>query len=129
MQIQTTAEDHRIAWLAALAITIHILESALPSPVPGLKPGLANVITIAALIQFGWGTAAWVSLLRVLLSSAWVVRYAASVYCGLPAGFRARDLARSVTVYWPRWPTWPDNSLSPFSFSYRTWHSGGCSRY
>jgi heptaprenyl diphosphate synthase len=69
MQIQTTAEDHRIAWLAALAITIHILESALPSPVPGLKPGLANVITIAALIQFGWGTAAWVSLLRVLCGS------------------------------------------------------------
>ena len=69
MRIQTTAEDHRIAWLTALAITIHIMESALPAPVPGLKPGLANVITIIVLLQFGWATAAWVSLLRVLCGS------------------------------------------------------------
>jgi heptaprenyl diphosphate synthase len=69
MLIQTTAEDHRVAWLAALAITIHILESALPSPLPGLKPGLANVITIAVLLQFGWRMAAWVTLLRVLCGS------------------------------------------------------------
>ena len=69
MQIQTTAEDQRIAWLAALAITIHILESAFPSPLPGMKPGLANVITIVVLVQFGWRSAAWVSLLRVLCGS------------------------------------------------------------
>ena len=69
MRIQTTAEDHRIAWLTALAITIHIMESALPAPLPGLKPGLANVITIIVLLQFGWSSAAWVSLLRVLCGS------------------------------------------------------------
>lgn len=69
MQVQTTTEDYRVAWLTALAITIHLLESTLPSPVPGLKPGLANVITIVALIQFGWRTAAWISLLRVLCGS------------------------------------------------------------
>jgi heptaprenyl diphosphate synthase len=69
MQIQTTAEDHRVAWLAAPAITIHIMESAIPSPLPGLKPGLANVITIAVLIQFGWRSAAWVSILRVICGS------------------------------------------------------------
>jgi heptaprenyl diphosphate synthase len=69
MHIRTTAEDHRIAWLTALAITIHIMESALPAPVPGLKPGLANVITIIVLLQFGWSSAAWVSLLRVLCGS------------------------------------------------------------
>ena len=69
MQIQTTREDHRIAWLTALAISIHILESTIPSPLPGLKPGLANVITIAVLLQFGWRTAAWVSLLRVVCGS------------------------------------------------------------
>ncbi|MEJ2644361.1 MAG: Gx transporter family protein [Gammaproteobacteria bacterium] len=67
--IRTTREDHRIAWLAALAIAIHIAEAALPSPLPGIKPGLANVVTIAALVRFGWGTAAWISLLRVLMGS------------------------------------------------------------
>ncbi len=69
MKIQTTCEDQRIAWLTALAISIHILESTIPSPLPGLKPGLANVITIAVLLQFGWRTAAWVSLLRVICGS------------------------------------------------------------
>lgn len=64
-----TAADHRIAWLAALAIVIHVAESALPSPLPGIKPGLANVITVAVLLQFGWRTAAWVALLRVLVGS------------------------------------------------------------
>lgn len=64
-----TATDHRIAWLAALAIVIHVAESAVPSPLPGIKPGLANVITVAVLLQFGWRTAAWVALLRVLVGS------------------------------------------------------------
>lgn len=69
MMLQTTAEDHRIAWLTALAISIHLMESALPSPLPGFKPGLANIVTIAVLVDFGWRTAAWVSLLRVVCGS------------------------------------------------------------
>jgi heptaprenyl diphosphate synthase len=69
MRLVTTREDHTIAWLTALAITIHVAESALPSPLPGIKPGLANVVTIAVLIRFGWVAAAWVSLLRVLVGS------------------------------------------------------------
>lgn len=62
-------EDQRIAWLAALAICVHILESALPTPLPGVKPGLANVVTVVALVLFGWRVAAWVSMLRVLVGS------------------------------------------------------------
>ena len=69
MLIQTTRDDHRIAWLTALAITIHIAESALPTPLPGVKPGLANVITIAVLMRFGWQMATWVTLLRVVAGS------------------------------------------------------------
>ncbi|MCP4700389.1 MAG: Gx transporter family protein, partial [Gammaproteobacteria bacterium] len=69
MQIRTTRDDHRIAWLTALAISIHVAEAALPSPLPGVKPGLANIVTIAVLLRFGWRMAAWVSLLRVLAGS------------------------------------------------------------
>ncbi len=69
MLIQTTREDHRIAWFAALAITIHIAESALPSPLPGVKPGLANVVTVVVLMKFGWQMAVWVNLLRVVAGS------------------------------------------------------------
>ena len=67
--IQTTRDDHRIAWMTALAVTIHIAESALPSPIPGVKPGLANVITITVLILYGWRMATWVNLLRVVAGS------------------------------------------------------------
>ncbi|MFN2309134.1 MAG: Gx transporter family protein [Gammaproteobacteria bacterium] len=68
MQLTTTREDHRIAWLTALAVAIHLVEAALPSPLPGIKPGLANVIVVVVLVRYGWATAAWVSLLRVLVS-------------------------------------------------------------
>lgn len=67
--VQITRTDYRIAWLTALAITIHIAESALPSPLPGIKPGLANVVTITTLVLFGWRLAAWVTVLRVLAGS------------------------------------------------------------
>ena len=67
--LQTTRDDHLIAGFAALAITIHIAESALPSPLPGIKPGLANVVTLIVLCRYGWKMAAWVSLLRVLVGS------------------------------------------------------------
>jgi heptaprenyl diphosphate synthase len=67
--IQTRRDDHLVAGLAALAITIHIAESALPSPLPGIKPGLANVVTLLVLCRYGWRMAAWVSLLRVLVGS------------------------------------------------------------
>ncbi len=67
--LTTTHEDHLLAWLTALAITIHIAESALPSLLPGIKPGLANVITIAVLMRYGLRMAAWVALLRVLVGS------------------------------------------------------------
>ena len=69
LSFDTTREDYRIAWLTALAIAIHIVESALPSPVPGVKPGLANVITIVVLLMYGWPTAAWVAMLRVIVGS------------------------------------------------------------
>lgn len=67
--VATNREDYLIAWLAALAIGIHVLESSFPSPIPGVKPGFANIITVAALVLYGWKTAAWVSCLRVLVGS------------------------------------------------------------
>jgi heptaprenyl diphosphate synthase len=62
-------EDHMIAGFAALAIAIHILEAAFPSPLPGVKPGLANVVTVVVYLRYGLRTAAWVALLRVLVGS------------------------------------------------------------
>ncbi len=69
IEIKTTADDHRIAKLAAFAIGLHLLEAVMPSPLPGVKPGLANIVTLFVLYRFDFATAAWVSLLRVFASS------------------------------------------------------------
>jgi heptaprenyl diphosphate synthase len=67
--LSTTAEDHHIARMAAAALGLSVLEAAIPSPLPGVKPGLANIVTLIVLARFGWRTAAWVSLLRVVAGS------------------------------------------------------------
>ena len=69
IHIKTTASDHHIAKLTALAIGLHIIEAVIPSPLPGVKPGIANIVTLFVLYEYGFATAAWVSLLRVFASS------------------------------------------------------------
>ncbi|MFM9913178.1 MAG: Gx transporter family protein [Methylophilaceae bacterium] len=69
LTINTSAADHKVAKLAALAIALHLAEAVLPSPLPGVKPGIANIITLYALHQYGFGTAVWISLLRVFAAS------------------------------------------------------------
>jgi heptaprenyl diphosphate synthase len=67
--LETTGEDHHIARMAALALGLSVLEAAVPSPLPGVKPGLANIVTLIVLARYGWRAAAWVSLLRVVAGS------------------------------------------------------------
>ncbi len=69
INIQTTIEDLHVAKLTALAIGLHILEAVVPSPLPGVKPGIANIVTLFVLYEYGFMTAAWVSILRVFASS------------------------------------------------------------
>jgi heptaprenyl diphosphate synthase len=69
IKISTTAQDHHIAKLTALAIGMHMFEAVIPSPLPGVKPGVANIVTLFVMYEYGFATAAWVSLLRVFASS------------------------------------------------------------
>lgn len=69
VRIETTAADHHIAQMTAVALGLTVLENAIPSPLPGVKPGLANIVTLIVLARFGWRTAAWISLLRVVAGS------------------------------------------------------------
>lgn len=66
IKLITTPEDHRIAQLAAAAIGLALIDAAIPLPLPGVKPGLANIVTLIVLARYGWATAAWVSGLRVI---------------------------------------------------------------
>ena len=69
IKLSVTAEDRRVAWLATAAVGLSLVDAAIPSPLPGVKPGLANIVTLVVLARYGWGTAVWVSALRVLAGS------------------------------------------------------------
>ena len=60
-----------IAMLTSLALIIFIIEAQLPplAPIPGIKMGLANVITMVTLVWFGKKEAFAVLILRIILGS------------------------------------------------------------
>lgn len=104
IQLPVTAEDHRIAHLAALAIGLTLAEAAIPSPLPGVKPGLANIITLVVLARFGWRTAVWVSLLRVVAGSILLGTFLSPGFVLSLSGALLSLLALGVTMYLPnRW--------------------------
>src|SRR5690242_16648865 len=69
VEIHPTVDDHRVARYAAAAIALTLAEAAIPSPLPGVKPGLANIVVLIVLSRHGWRDAVWVSLLRVFAGS------------------------------------------------------------
>ncbi|WP_371371536.1 Gx transporter family protein [Sporomusa aerivorans] len=60
-----------LALLVAMAATLHIVESwlPLPVPVPGAKLGLANIISLLAILMFGCKEAVYIAVARVLVGS------------------------------------------------------------
>lgn len=61
----------RMAVLTAVALTIFVLEAQIPVPfpIPGIKLGLANIVTVYAVFALGPGPAAMILLARILLGS------------------------------------------------------------
>ncbi|WP_019916104.1 Gx transporter family protein [Methyloversatilis discipulorum] len=69
VDVEPSARDRRLARYAAAAIAASLIEAAIPSPLPGVKPGLANIVILIVLARHGWRDAAWVSVLRVIAGS------------------------------------------------------------
>ncbi len=76
--------------LAALSLAIYAFESVLPPilPIPGIKPGLSNIIILYALKRFGKKEAGSVLLVRLLLS-AFLFGNAISLLYSAAGGFLA----------------------------------------
>ena len=58
-----------LSFLVGMALVIYIAESQIPVLFPGIKLGLANTISLTALILLGWKVALTVMFLRTLLGS------------------------------------------------------------
>lgn len=61
----------RIAMLTAIALTIFLVEAQIPAPlpVPGVKPGLANIVTVYAMFFLGPVDTLCILLCRIFLGS------------------------------------------------------------
>jgi heptaprenyl diphosphate synthase len=102
IEITATRDDHRVARLAALAITLHLIESVLPSPLPGVKPGIANIVTLYVLYRFDFATAAWVSLLRVVAGSLLLGNFLSPAFALSLAGALSSLLILRLAMPLPR---------------------------
>lgn len=102
LHIKTTQNDHRIAQLAALAIGLHLVEAIIPSPLPGVKPGIANIVTLYVLYRFDFATAAWVSLLRVFASSLLFGNFLSPTFALSLSGALMSLLALFLAQYLPK---------------------------
>ena len=67
--IKITQRDHEIAKLSAIAVALSLIEFFFPSPIPGVKPGIANIIVLYTIIRFDLKMGIWVSLIRVFVTS------------------------------------------------------------
>lgn len=67
----TTKQLTLMALLTAIALAIHVAEAQIPAPVPipGVKLGLANIVTVWAMFTLGAGPALMVLIARILLGS------------------------------------------------------------
>ncbi|MDT8403135.1 MAG: Gx transporter family protein [Sulfuriflexus sp.] len=107
LSLQANRDDLRIAGFAALAIVIHLAESALPTPLPGFKPGFANIISLYVLLAYGWRMAAWVSLLRVLGGSLLLGTFLSPTFMLSLSGALASLAVLAVSIHLPGRPFGP----------------------
>ncbi|MDD2806636.1 MAG: Gx transporter family protein [Elusimicrobiales bacterium] len=63
------AGARRAAALVATACVLQVAESFIPHPVPGVRLGLANIVTLVTLAELGFAAALEVALLRTVVAS------------------------------------------------------------
>lgn len=95
MQLQ---DKQRVAILSAYALALHGFESLLPTPIPWLKPGLANIITLVALVLYGFRTALLVTLVRVVLASIFIGTFLGPAFILSSGGGIASVIAMALSI-------------------------------
>lgn len=99
--------------LTAVALTVFVIEAQLPAlvPVPGVKPGLANVITLAAMLLIGRREAGAVLLVRVLMSVMFVGSPATLIYSAV-GGALAYAVMCVLTALIPEKRLWVTSAIA-----------------
>lgn len=71
-----------MALLSAIALTIFVIEAQIPPlvPLPGVKLGLANIVTVYAVFALGPGEAAAILFVRIFLGAVFVGNFSSILY-------------------------------------------------
>ncbi len=86
----------KLGMLLAVSLMLHVLESALPLPLPFVRLGLANIVTVYAIIAMGVGDAMVLTILRVAISSLLVGTFLGPSFAMALGGGVAATLAMWV---------------------------------
>lgn len=97
--------------IVALALALHLLEAQIPSPLPWVKPGLANLMTLIALLTLGLRAALLVTLLRVCLGSLLLGGFLGPTFALSLGGGLASALAMAALAP-GAWRLWSPLSMS-----------------
>ena len=83
-QNNTTNRITRLALLTAIALTIFMVEAQIPSPVPlpGVKLGLANIVTVWVMFTYGPKDAGMVLFARIFLGAVFSGQMSTILYSG-----------------------------------------------
>lgn len=73
-----------MALLTAIALTIFMVEAQIPAlvPIPGIKLGLSNIITVFAVFSLGPGEAAAILFARIFLGAVFGGNFSTILYSG-----------------------------------------------
>ena len=81
-RVTKTKKLTRMALLTAIALTIFMVEAQIPAvvPLPGVKLGLANIITVYAVFVLGPGEAAAILTCRIFLGAVFAGNFSTIFY-------------------------------------------------
>jgi heptaprenyl diphosphate synthase len=95
-EISSVKKYTLIAVLASTAAALQIIESPLPRIVPWLKPGLANVMTLFAIIRLSPFSGFVVAIVRTFIAGIFLGTFLSPVYLISLSGALSSTLAMSI---------------------------------
>ena len=94
-EAMTTRKLTLMALLLSMSLIIFTIEAQLPPPValPGVKWGLANVVTLVAIFLVGKKEAGTILFLRIMLTA---IMAGSGIICGLITGLAAKFTLKAL---------------------------------
>ena len=108
----------QMAMLTAIALTIFMIEAQIPAPVPipGIKLGLANIVTVFAVFAMGPKEAASILFCRIFLGAVFAGNFSTILYSGA-GGFCAILVTIGLRKILTKKQLWVAGALSAIGHS------------